>query len=204
MDCRVHRILQARILEWVAFPFSRGSYQPRDQTQVSHIAGGFFTSWATREAQQKESWSFIFKNLTIFSFLRKVYAVLYSDYINLHSHQQCTRVPFSPHSCQQMLFVFFFFFIILSCKHCLYMLDINLVSVMSFANTFLHLVGCHFILFMVSFAVQKLLSLVGSHLFIFAFISFTSGDRSKKYHCDSVLPFLSSRRFMYSTLFWGL
>ena len=33
---------------WVAFPFSRGSSQPRDQTQVSHIAGGFFISWATR------------------------------------------------------------------------------------------------------------------------------------------------------------
>ena len=46
----VHGILQARILEWVAFPFSRGSSQPRDQTQVSHIAGRFFTSWATREA----------------------------------------------------------------------------------------------------------------------------------------------------------
>ena len=44
----VHGILQARILEWVAFPFSRGSSQPRDRTQVSHIAGGFFTSWATR------------------------------------------------------------------------------------------------------------------------------------------------------------
>ena len=36
----VHRILEARILEWVAFPFSRGSSQPRDGTQVSHIAGG--------------------------------------------------------------------------------------------------------------------------------------------------------------------
>ena len=47
----VHGILQARILEWVAFPFSRGSSQPRDQTHVSHIAGGFFTSWATREAR---------------------------------------------------------------------------------------------------------------------------------------------------------
>ena len=43
------------ILEWVAFPFSRGSFQPRDYTQVSHIAGGFFTSWATRGAQ--EYWS---------------------------------------------------------------------------------------------------------------------------------------------------
>ena len=50
MDYRVHGILQARILEWVAFPFSKGSSQPRDGTQVSRIAGGFFTSWATREA----------------------------------------------------------------------------------------------------------------------------------------------------------
>ena len=50
MDCAVHGFLQARILEWVAFPISRGSSQPRDWTQVSCIAGGFFTSWATREA----------------------------------------------------------------------------------------------------------------------------------------------------------
>ena len=44
MGYTVHRIFQARILEWIAFPFSRGSSQPRDQTQVSHIADGFFTS----------------------------------------------------------------------------------------------------------------------------------------------------------------
>ena len=47
MDYTVHWILQTRILEWVAFPFSRRSSQPRDQTQVCFIAGGFFTSWAT-------------------------------------------------------------------------------------------------------------------------------------------------------------
>ena len=46
----VHGVLQARILEWVSVPFSRGSSQPRDQTKVSHIAGGFFTILATREA----------------------------------------------------------------------------------------------------------------------------------------------------------
>ena len=44
VDYTVHGILHARILEWVAFPFSRGSSQPRDRTQVSHIAGGVFTS----------------------------------------------------------------------------------------------------------------------------------------------------------------
>ena len=46
----LYRILQAKILEWIAFPFSRGSSQLRDQTQVSYIADGFFTSWATKEA----------------------------------------------------------------------------------------------------------------------------------------------------------
>ena len=44
-------ILQARILEWVAMPSSKGSSQPRDRTQISCIAGGFFTIRATREAQ---------------------------------------------------------------------------------------------------------------------------------------------------------
>ena len=44
MDYTVHGIFQARILEWVAFPFSRGSSQPRDGTQVSHIVGRFFAS----------------------------------------------------------------------------------------------------------------------------------------------------------------
>ena len=50
MDYTAHEILQARKLEWVAFPFSRGSSQARDRTQVSSIAGRFSTSWATREA----------------------------------------------------------------------------------------------------------------------------------------------------------
>ena len=44
MDFTVHEILQARILEWVAFPFSRRSSQPKDRIQVFCIAGGFFTS----------------------------------------------------------------------------------------------------------------------------------------------------------------
>ena len=58
-------ILQARILEWVAFPFSRGFSQHRDQAQVSHIAGRFFTSWATREALSY--WRFN-QNLKLFRF----------------------------------------------------------------------------------------------------------------------------------------
>ena len=54
MDYTVHGILHARILEWVALPFSRGPSQPRDWTQVSRIADGFLTSWARREAWDRE------------------------------------------------------------------------------------------------------------------------------------------------------
>ena len=54
----VHGILQARILEWVAMPYSRGSSWPRDRTWVSHIVSRFFTAWATWEAPK---WSVTFK-----------------------------------------------------------------------------------------------------------------------------------------------
>ena len=50
MDYIAHGILQVRILEWVLFPFSRGSSEPRDWAQVSRVAGRFFTNWAIREA----------------------------------------------------------------------------------------------------------------------------------------------------------
>ena len=61
----VHGILQAGILEWVARPSSWGSSQPRDWTQVSHLTGGFFTSWATREifwasVKADSFWYFVF------------------------------------------------------------------------------------------------------------------------------------------------
>ena len=52
MDYTVHGILQAWILEWVAFPLSRGSSKPKNWPQISCIAGRFFTSWATREAEE--------------------------------------------------------------------------------------------------------------------------------------------------------
>ena len=60
MDCSlsgssVHGIFQARVLEWIAISFSRGSSRPRNRTQVSHIAGRCFIIWATREAQRRQS-----------------------------------------------------------------------------------------------------------------------------------------------------
>ena len=73
-----------------------------------------------------------------------------------------------------------FVFLILSCMSCLYILEINPLSVASFANIFSHSEGCLFVWFLVSFAVQKFLSLIKSHLFIFVFISVTLGGGSKK------------------------
>ena len=69
-----------------------------------------------------------------------------------------------------------FAFLLLSCISCLYILEIEPSLVASFENIFSQSVGCLFALFMVSFAVQMLISLIRSHLFIFAFISVALGD----------------------------
>ena len=77
----------------------------------------------------------------------------------------------------------------------LYILDIKPLLVISFVTIFSHSVGCLFILSMVPFAVQKLLSSIRSLLFIFAFISFALGDRSK-----TILLRGMSKSFMVSSL----
>ena len=71
-----------------------------------------------------------------------------------------------------------FVFLVLTCISCLYILEINPLSVVSFALIFFHVEGCLFTLLIVSFAVQKLLSLIRFHLITFVFISITLGGRS--------------------------
>ena len=71
-----------------------------------------------------------------------------------------------------------FIFLVLSCMNCLYIFEINYLSVASFAIIFFHSEGCLFTLLMVSFTVQKLLSLIRSHFYIFVFISITLGGGS--------------------------
>ena len=69
-------------------------------------------------------------------------------------------------------------FLVWNCVSCLYILEINPLSVVSFAIIFSHTEGCLFTLLRVFFAVQKLLSLIRSHLFTFVFISITLGGGS--------------------------
>ena len=91
--CIVHGILQAKIFEWVTFPFSRGSSQPRDWTQNSCIAGGFFISWTIREAPHPYTTTGKNIALTLRTFVGKVMSLLF----NILSRYVIAFLPRSKH-----------------------------------------------------------------------------------------------------------
>ena len=92
-NCMDHT-LQARILQWVAVHFSRVSSQPRDWTQVSCIAGGFFTTWATREARndQEGLWILISSVIQVSSQFHAVSCAHLNDW-----HSSCLNLPSLNH-----------------------------------------------------------------------------------------------------------
>ena len=111
------------------------------------------------------------------------------------------KCPFrsSPH-----FLIGLFVSLVLTCTSWLYILEISPLSVVSFPIIFSHSEGCLFTLIIVSFAVQKLLSLTRSHLFVFVFISISRGGGSWRlllwFVSSSVLPMFSSKSFIGSGL----
>ena len=100
----VHGILQARILERVAIISSRGSSRPRGWTQLSHIAGRFFTIWATRETHIYILQGHIGTLCVIFWGTSR----LYQDAATiLHSQEQYKKIPISPRLQQHLLLCIF-------------------------------------------------------------------------------------------------
>ena len=129
MDCSppgssVHGILQARVLEWIAMPSSRGSSTPKDRTWVSCMAGRFFTIWATREAPCQEKLKYVCLssiNHCPFNFqtqpgtLRKTF----SSPAHGWEENPVSRAPGSHFCCNRSkLFVFYVFTFSLLCLLC--------------------------------------------------------------------------------------
>ena len=83
-------ILQARIVEWVAMPSSMGSSQPQDRTQVSYIAGGFFTVWATREAHEKHVYMYTHTYMCMYAYI--IYIHTHTKHITIKASKKTFKI----------------------------------------------------------------------------------------------------------------
>ena len=112
-DSSVHGILQIRILEWRAILFSRGSFQPRDQTLVSYIAARFFTIWATQVASYIRPFHFPLKSY-IFNVLPCIFHPFFFFMIlhfGVSSELSSSVLYFSSAVCyREFLIIFIIFF----------------------------------------------------------------------------------------------
>ena len=97
MDYTVHGILQARILEWAGFPFSRGCSQLRDWTQVSGIAGGFFTSWATKEVCYSDNKLFKVDEMDIYIYSSVQFSLVSQSCLTLCDSMDCSTSGLPVH-----------------------------------------------------------------------------------------------------------
>ena len=168
MDYTVHGILQARILEWVAFPFSRDPLNPGVKPRCPALQAGYLPADPPGKPNKTGVGTFPFSRALPNSRIELGSPALWADSLptELSGKPICSLENVYSVLLPILKIVLFGVFLILSFIHCLYMVDIKPLLGSSFANIFSHSVHCLLILLAVSF-LQLLLTLIRSIFFFF-------------------------------------